>query len=168
MYRWHSHWRRTGRIRISRFSQRTDLCSQSTSQTTIRRSITLIDAATKRLVRARAGDICEYCHIAQSSELFRHHIEHIIPKQHHGTDHSDNLALACYYCNGHKGTNLTAYDPENGELQVLYHPRLHEWNTHFHVDAGIVIGLTAVGRATVQLFGMNDELRIDARIESSK
>jgi 5-methylcytosine-specific restriction endonuclease McrA len=36
------------------------------------------------------------------SEL-RFHIEHVIPRQHGGSDDADNLALACPDCNLRKG-----------------------------------------------------------------
>lgn len=123
----------------------------------------MIDVSTKRQVRTRAQKQCEYCHIQQDRELLPHHVEHIIPRQHLGTDNEDNLALACYYCNAHKGTNLTAYDPIDGSLQVLYHPRLQEWEHHFRIDYGVVTGLTAVGRTTVRLLCMNDEIRVETR-----
>lgn len=69
---------------------------------------------TKARVRERAGYRCEYCHLSQDdSPLAALHIEHIIPRAHGGTDHLDNLALACIDCNLHKGPNLTGLDPPN-------------------------------------------------------
>lgn len=56
----------------------------------------MIGAATRRQVRERAGDRCEYCRIRQADEPFvTYQIEHVIPKQHGGTDDAGNLALAC-------------------------------------------------------------------------
>ena len=73
----------------------------------------MIDAATRRLVRERAGNRCEYCGLLQAHLTFSvFHIEHIIARQHGGSDDPDNLALACYHCNWHKGTNLTGIDPD--------------------------------------------------------
>src|SRR5437016_3905081 len=37
----------------------------------------------------------------------RFHVEHIVARQHGGSDTVENLALACPECNRHKGTNLT-------------------------------------------------------------
>src|SRR6266852_1689146 len=55
----------------------------------------LMDAATRELVWSRAHQRCEYCLIHQDDEPFyRLHVEHVIAKQHGGTDHPDNLALA--------------------------------------------------------------------------
>jgi hypothetical protein len=118
----------------------------------------------KRLVRERAEYRCEYCHIHQDDEVFQHHLEHIIPKQHLGTEELDNLALSCHYCNRHKGTNLTAFDPLDGSLQVLFHPRHHDWHAHFALEQGVVKGCSPIGRATVRLFRMNDTDRVIARL----
>jgi hypothetical protein len=58
-----------------------------------------MDAATKRLVRQRAADRCEYCQLAEIHSALRFHIEHIVAEQHGGKDTLDNLALACPECN---------------------------------------------------------------------
>jgi 5-methylcytosine-specific restriction endonuclease McrA len=72
-----------------------------------------MDEATRRLVWQRAGDRCEYCGMHQNHDLFfRFHIEHIVAKQHGGSDESSNLALACHHCNEHKGPNLSGIDHE--------------------------------------------------------
>jgi 5-methylcytosine-specific restriction endonuclease McrA len=69
------------------------------------------DAEVKDLVRQRAGDRCEYCGLRQKHSHLAHHIEHIVAKQHGGTDELGNLALACHRCNLRKGPNLTGIDP---------------------------------------------------------
>ncbi len=51
-------------------------------------------------------------------------VEHIIPKQHGRPDEEGNLCLASERCNGFKGQNLTAIDPETGLIERLIHPRL--------------------------------------------
>ena len=83
-----------------------------------------MDTATRSMVRQRAGNRCEYCRILQeqmSAAAF--HVDHIIPKQHGGSDDASNLALACYHCNLRKGPNLTGIDPDTGALVPLFHPR---------------------------------------------
>lgn len=70
-----------------------------------------MDAATVQLVRQRAGNRCEYCLLPQEFSGLRFHVEHIVARQHRGTDDADNLALACPECNCHKGTNLSGVDP---------------------------------------------------------
>ncbi len=65
-----------------------------------------------------------------------------------------------------KGPNLSGIDPETDRVVALYHPRRDNWDDHFSpaiasgIPLGIVIhGLTPVGRATVRVLGLNDEMR---------
>ena len=90
-----------------------------------------MDEATREPVRLRAGDRCEYCLHRQEDAETTHHIEHIVAKQHLGSDDLSNLALACIHCNSHKGPNLTGLDPESGGIVPLFNPRLHFWADHF-------------------------------------
>ena len=71
-----------------------------------------------------------------------------------------------------KGPNLTGIDPEAGKVTLLFHPRKDNWADHFAVgietllSLGIEIrGLTPTGRATVQVLGMNEEMRQMLRFE---
>jgi len=101
-----------------------------------------VDAATRNLVRQRAKDRCEYCLLSQAHSELTHHIEHIIAKQHGGSDEVDNLALACQRCNLRKGPNVTGVDPETTEVVVLFHPRRDEWSQHFRYKGPYVEGIT--------------------------
>lgn len=123
-----------------------------------------MDAATRALVRSRAGDRCEYCHSHRDDEPFAiYHIEHIIAKQHGGGDDLDNLAYACRHCNEHKGPNLAGIDPFDGRITSLFNPRRQRWEDHFADRGPLIFGQSAVGRATVRTLNMNDELRVDLR-----
>jgi hypothetical protein len=123
-----------------------------------------MDQALRSLVRRRAGDVCEYCRLPQASSRYvRFHIEHIVALQHGGSSDGENLALACGYCNHHKGPNIAALDSETGQLVPLFHPRRDRWSEHFAWDDTVIIGQTPIGRATVQLLGMNDWQRIELR-----
>lgn len=91
-----------------------------------------MNAETRRRVRERAGDRCEYCGLSQEdSPLAALHVEHIIPRAHGGTDDFQNLALACIDCNLHKGPNLTGINreatgsrlPHEAGLKLLSVPR---------------------------------------------
>lgn len=62
-------------------------------------------------------------------------IEHIVAKKHHGSDDFDDLALACFACNNHKGPNLCGIDPESGEMTRLFHPRTDDWSAEFELGA---------------------------------
>jgi hypothetical protein len=127
-----------------------------------------MDAATRDLVRQRAGDRCEYCRLHQEHSGLRHHIEHIAAKQHGGSDNADNLALACHRCNLHKGTNLTGIDPQTGQVTSLFHPRRDQWSGHFAFEGVCFNGVSGAGRAAVQVLNMNDARRLELRTEVLK
>lgn len=122
---------------------------------------------TRTFVRQRAGQRCEYCRVPQYCYPdFIFHIEHICAKQHGGTDQPDNLALACHLCNYHKGSNLAGLDPDTGGLTRLFNPRIDVWEGHFRwAESGHVVGLTALGRTTVYVLRMNEEIRVALRRE---
>ena len=125
-----------------------------------------MNAATRRRVRRRAADRCEYCRLHQDYEAYyRFHIEHIIAKQHGGTDGLSNLALACHHCNEHKGTNLSGIDPHTGNIIPLFHPRRQRWQRHFRFVGARIVGRTQCGRATVAVLDMNLRDRIELRKE---
>jgi len=129
----------------------------------------MIDAATRRLVRERAGNRCEYCGMLQAQQSFpSFHVDHIIAQQHGGTDEPANLALSCYHCNLHKGSNLTGIDPETGAVVVLFHPRRDVWETHSALHDALIVGLTPTGRTTVRVLNMNAADRVQLRRESQE
>lgn len=97
--------------------------------------------------------------------FYRFHVEHIIPKQHGGSDDETNLALACHHCNLHKGPNLTGIDPQTRLITPLFHPRQQRREDHFELVGTAVRGLTAVGRTTVVVLAMNAPIRLELRGE---
>lgn len=124
----------------------------------------MIDAATRDLVHRRARRRCEYCRIHEDDDpLFPFHIEHIIARQHGGSDSPSNLAFACHQDNLHKGPNLTGIDPSTKKLTRLFNPRRHKWSRHFRWDGPLLVGRTAMGRATVAVLGMNLVHRVALR-----
>jgi HNH endonuclease len=114
-----------------------------------------MDAALKHQVRQRAGGRCEYCRLPQSASGVPFQFDHIRARQHKGTTTTANLALACIYCNGYKGPNLSGLDPLSGKLTPLFNPRRHKWSYHFRYDGGELTGRTAIGRATVEVLRIN-------------
>ena len=91
-----------------------------------------MDERRRQFVRQRASNRCEYCGLPQSAEpFFVYHMEHIVARQHGGSDAPENLAPVCYHGNAHKGPNLSALDPESGALVRLFHPRRDRWEEHF-------------------------------------
>ncbi len=127
-----------------------------------------MDAATRKFVRRRAGERCEYCGLRQEHSELRHHVEHIIAKQHGGSDDAGNLALACHRCNLRKGPNLAGIDPHTGQVGSLFHPRRDLWSDHFVLEGVRITGVTAIGRATVQVLDLNDARRLELRAEILK
>jgi 5-methylcytosine-specific restriction endonuclease McrA len=116
-----------------------------------------VAARLKRTIAERADGRCEYCcSVAEyATESFA--IEHIIPLSRGGTSTIDNLAFTCFGCNGHKYNKVTAPDPIDGQLVLLFHPRREQWQDHFSwsTDFTRVIGLTPTGRATVEALRLN-------------
>jgi HNH endonuclease len=106
-------------------------------------------------VRDRAGDRCEYCHLPVGLYDTPFHVDHITAQQHGGQTVAENLALACFHCNLHKGPNIAGVDPATGQMSALFHPRAQVWNEHFAWNGAILMGRTAVGRATVQTLALN-------------
>ncbi len=127
-----------------------------------------MDAVTSQFVRQRAANRCEYCRLPQDFSGLRFHIEHIVARQHGGSDSPDNLALACPECNLRKGPNLTGIDPDSGNVTPLFHPRRDRWDDHFtHVESNL-IGKTAAGRTTAWLLEMNSGERLQLRAMLSR
>ena len=123
-----------------------------------------MDQALRTFVRRRAGDFCEYCRLPQAASRFaRFHVEHIVARQHGGLSEANNLALACSFCNFHKGPNIAGLDPGSGQLTSLFHPRRDHWPEHFAWRGTVILGRTVTGRATVQLLAMNDWQRVELR-----
>ena len=123
-----------------------------------------MDAATRQLVLLQAENRCEYCLLRQEQSGLFHHVEHIIAKQHGGSDEPGNLALACHRCNTHKGPNLAGIDPGSGELIALLPPRRDVWLDHFDFEGARIVGRTPSGRAKVDVRAMNDERRLERRV----
>lgn len=116
-----------------------------------------ITTAEQQQIIERANRRCEYCKcsVDYSSQPFE--IEHIIPIAEDGETSLDNLALACGGCNGHKYTKVDAFDPVSQTQVPIYHPRQQPWNEHFGWSADYLqlIGLTAIGRVTIETLRLN-------------
>ena len=122
-----------------------------------------IPVALRRLVRERAAERCEYCLIPEWMSSVSHWVDHIVAEKHGGPTAAENLALSCFLCNQHKGSDLTSIDPESGMITSLFHPRSHSWVEHFRLVNGVVEPLTSTGRVTVRLLRLNLPYRIEAR-----
>jgi hypothetical protein len=118
---------------------------------------TRITVDLKRAVIERAYGCCEYCRSQARFATQSHSIEHIVPLSQGGQNTIDNLALACQGCNNHKYKKVVGRDPISGEIVPLFHPRNQNWNDHFAWNESFthVIGLTSIGRATVEALQLN-------------
>jgi hypothetical protein len=122
-----------------------------------------MDTALVELVWLRALSLCEYCQMPQDYERFSHQIDHVIAKKHKGTAVSENLALACFPCNNHKGPNLAGMDIVTKKLTKLFNPRRHTWARHFRWNGPVLVGRTAVGRVTIAVLEINATDRVQLR-----
>jgi len=114
-------------------------------------------------VRRRAAGRCEYCRIPEWATFDDHQLDHIIPRRHDGRSTASNLALACANCNRHKGTDVSAFDPVDGQLVRLYHPRRQVWPEHFQFAGLRIQPLSGTGRATARHLRFNAVERIEER-----
>jgi hypothetical protein len=124
-----------------------------------------ITSQLKNDVVQRAKGCCEYCRSQARFAMQSFSVEHIVPRSRDGKTEIENLALACQGCNNHKYTKTEGRDPVSGDLVPLYHPRAQRWRDHFawNEDCTLIIGLTPVGRATVEALCLNREGLINLR-----
>ena len=122
-----------------------------------------MDDTLRQLVRSRAASRCEYCHLPESLTDAPFHIDHIIAVKHRGETHSENLAWSCFYCNSFKGPNLSGWDVRERTVTRLFHPRTDEWQQHFVWRGPQLVGLTAIGRVTIDVLVINDPQAVEFR-----
>lgn len=111
----------------------------------------------KTAVAKQAEYCCEYCKSQARFAIQSFSIEHILPKSQGGTTTLNNLAFACQGCNNHKYNKTEAQDPITGETVPLFNPRKQQWSSHFSWsdDFTLIIGLTSIGRATIEALQLN-------------
>jgi hypothetical protein len=122
----------------------------------------MMSSALRALVRERAGGRCEYCRLHQDdADFLSFHVEHVVAKQHGGTDDPDLLCYACSECNWSKGPNLTGLF--GGRIYPLFNPRKQNWKRHFRWDGTTLVGRTKTGKVTVQVLNINEPSRVMLR-----
>ncbi|MBE9225924.1 HNH endonuclease [Phormidium sp. LEGE 05292] len=121
--------------------------------------------AQKKAVAERAFNCCEYCKSQARFAIQAFSIEHIIPISKSGETALDNLALACQGCNNHKYNKTEGRDRVSSETVKLYHPRQQQWSDHFALndEFTLIIGLTPIGRVTVEELQLNREGVVNLR-----
>jgi 5-methylcytosine-specific restriction endonuclease McrA len=126
-------------------------------------SISRIPAALRRLVIDRAGQKCEYRWLSSEFRLFPHEVDHIVAEKHGGKTIAENLALTCWRCNRHKGSDVGSFDPLTGEFVFLFNPRQQDWSEHFLWHGIEIRSKTPEGRVTVRLLQLNSPKRLIER-----
>ena len=122
-----------------------------------------MDEELTQLVWRRAEHRCEYCQLHRDFSYLPFEIDHVIARKHGGLTAAGNLALTCFYCNRHKGSNISGIDGRDGTIVRLFHPRRHKWSRHFRWDGPTLVGRTPIGRATVAVLNVNDPEAVATR-----
>ena len=127
--------------------------------------MTKISESTRKQVRKRAKELCEYCHASEKWQYVLFTVDHVIPLAQGGQNSLENLALACFHCNRRKATKTTAIDPQSGIEVPLFNPRQNNWSAHFiwSIDGLFIIGLTPTGRATIAALDLNRQRIVNIR-----
>jgi len=119
----------------------------------------------RRSVLERAQERCEYCGLSQSGQEALFHVDHVIPLAAGGETEFANLALACVSCSLRKGARQSVLDPATGAMTPIYNPRRDPWNLHFWWQGTHIVGLTPIGRATIEALRLNRSLILAIREE---
>ena len=113
----------------------------------------------RHLARSRADRLCEYCLTHENDCLFTLQIDHIISVKHGGAATLENLAVACIFCNRHKGSDVGAIMAD-GRLARFFNPRADSWAEHFRLVGGLIEPITAIGEGTARILRFNDPERV--------
>jgi hypothetical protein len=124
-----------------------------------------IPESIQQQVRDRANYLCEFCHANERWQYVRFTVDHVIPFSLGGSDRLENLTLACFHCNRRKTNRLTGIDRESQTEVPLFNPRQDSWQEHFiwAMDGLSIVGISAIGRATVATLLLNRERVIPIR-----
>ena len=109
---------------------------------------------------------CGYCLTPEALIGINLEIDHLIPRARGGRTEQDNLWLACSSCNDAKHDRMVAIDPQSQIHVPIFNPRHEIWREHFawSNDGRLIVGLSAVGRATVLALGPNAAIKVRARV----
>jgi HNH endonuclease len=124
-----------------------------------------ISNALKEKIRQQAKFRCGYCLRSELLIGMPMEFEHLIPLALGGQTVEENLWLSCRRCNEFKGIQIQGFDLETSENAPLFNPRTQIWSEHFswNIDGTEVIGITSIGRATVNTLNLNEEIIVVTR-----
>ena len=89
-------------------------------------------------------------------------MDHILSEKHRGKSDVSNLALACFFCNRNKGSDIGSIrSAEVPEFIPFFNPRVDAWSDHFEFDAlRRIVPNTDTGQVTARILGFNTENRL--------
>ena len=107
---------------------------------------------------------CAYCQSSEALTVVTVELEHIRPLSLCGQTEFENLCLACPTCNRHKANRLIGLTDKGAEAR-LFDPQRDSWLAHFDwsVNGTVIVGLTDIGIATVNLLRMNRPQLVEVR-----
>jgi hypothetical protein len=123
-----------------------------------------IPIALRKRVHSHFLESCGYCKTQEYLTVVTFEVEHIVPRSLGGATEFDNLCLACPSCNRFKSNRVKGVS-EDGQECRLFHPHKDLWLEHFDwsVNGTLIVGLTDIGHATIQLLRMNRPALIEVR-----
>lgn len=124
-----------------------------------------IPTALRQKITQRASNRCGYCQTQAEVIGQPLQIDHIIPEAAGGKTEERNLWLACVPCNLRKAIQTHAFDKQTEETTPLFNPFTQSWHDHFlwSEDGTLMIGLTAIGRVTIEALQLNRNLLVKSR-----
>ena len=116
-----------------------------------------ISVELQRQIRDKFSDCCAYCLTAEFLTATTFEFEHIIPRSNGGETIFENLCLACPSCNRFKAVRKNTINPITEVSTPFFNPQLQIWSDHFiwNEDASEIVGLTDIGRVTIEALKMN-------------
>ena len=96
--------------------------------------------------------------------LFTLQIDHVISVKHGGATALENLAVACIFCNRHKGSDVGTIMTD-GTFTRFFNPRTDSWAEHFRLFGGTIEPISVIGEGTARILRFNDPERMAEREE---
>jgi len=127
-----------------------------------------IPAHLRHQVVERARNRCEYCGLVQEGQEATFHVDHVVPLYASGQTLLNNLALSCVSCSLRKGARQSAADPRTGKYVRIFNPRRDSWRLHFRWDGVRAVGVSPVGRATVDALKFNRLVALAIRRQEAR
>ncbi|MGH2350887.1 MAG: HNH endonuclease [Chloroflexota bacterium] len=116
-------------------------------------------------MRQRFGFRCGYCGVSEVDTGGELTIDHYRPVSAGGSDEDDNLAYACFRCNGYKANFWPTLDELTRGLRIL-HPMRDNWDEHLREDGttGTLLPQTDTGRFHLELLQLNRPVLVQHRL----